>query len=217
MSESWEEEIGRDEHADLHVDRQHLKQSNKFTQRRIKRYLYEAQEHRVMSVRHLAGAGDVIDEDDELHPALPLVRLIAVQHRRLCTHTAWRHITMVTHHQSTVLYKSLCCRDFGNRCLRILRFSLTRFRRSWSRREVHKSGSPRSTCVYSWIDTTCQSFACTYIRLKVKVCVCINQLTCISCRTKNTPKTKMCIITKFTANPKHRKREFDEKTSLSYM
>ena len=83
MSESWEEEIGRDEHADLHVDRQHLKQSNKFTQRRIKRYLYEAQKHRVMYVRHLAGAGDVIDEDDELHPALPLVRLIAVQHRRL--------------------------------------------------------------------------------------------------------------------------------------
>ena len=25
----------------------------------------------------------MIDEDDELHPALPLVRLIAVQHRRL--------------------------------------------------------------------------------------------------------------------------------------
>ena len=45
--------------------------------------MYEAQEHRVMYVRHLAGAGDVIDEDDELHPALPLVRLIAVQHRRL--------------------------------------------------------------------------------------------------------------------------------------
>ena len=36
---------------------------------------------------YLAGAGDVIDEDDELHPALPLVRLIAVQHRRLNINT----------------------------------------------------------------------------------------------------------------------------------
>ena len=40
-----------------------------------------------VSSLYFAGAGDVIDEDDELHPALPLVRLIAVQHRRLNINT----------------------------------------------------------------------------------------------------------------------------------
>ena len=44
---------------------------------------------------YLAGAGDVIDEDDELHPALPLVRLIAVQHRRLNISTKKRRDVIV--------------------------------------------------------------------------------------------------------------------------
>ena len=44
---------------------------------------------------YFAGAGDVIDEDDELHPALPLVRLIAVQHRRLNINTKKRRDVIV--------------------------------------------------------------------------------------------------------------------------
>ena len=84
MSESWEEEIGRDEHADQCVDRQHLKQN-----KNSRKDEWSSVHMRLTSIEwclngwNLAGAGDVIDEDDELHPALPLVRLIAVQHRRL--------------------------------------------------------------------------------------------------------------------------------------
>ena len=54
VSERGEEEISGHHHSDLHVD-----------------------------ADHLARPRQVVDEDDELHPTLPLVRLIPMEHGRL--------------------------------------------------------------------------------------------------------------------------------------
>ena len=54
MPERGKEEISGHHHSDLHVD-----------------------------ADHLARPCQVVDEDDELHPTFPLVRLISVEHGRL--------------------------------------------------------------------------------------------------------------------------------------
>ena len=54
MSERGEEEVRGHHHSDLHVN-----------------------------ADHLAGPSQVVDEDDQLHPTFPLVRLIPMEHGRL--------------------------------------------------------------------------------------------------------------------------------------
>ena len=104
VSERREEEVGRDENTDVHVDQEHLQQEE--VRRDENADVHVDQEHLQQEqgyffsdvsvvitdyfpstsdvvVTYLASASDVVDQNDELHPTFPLVSLVSVQHRAL--------------------------------------------------------------------------------------------------------------------------------------
>ena len=63
----------------------------------------------------LTGSGEVVDEDDKLHPALPLICLVSVQHTRLKhTRYCYYYVAIIAAHTSETYTLLLLLR--GNHC-----------------------------------------------------------------------------------------------------